>query len=151
MAFLLLIVLIVLTIKYFKSLKSHLRFINKRFFYNNINRFKQLLDDTQSKKSITALFDPYEEKLLKAIFKIDSDLGLDINSVNEILNLNKFSKENQRQRRHITIKELNLKLFILTGQRESIIRVSSIYDKRIKYYKIHKSLYKVSIQLYSKG
>ena len=53
---------------------------------------------------------------------------------NEILNLNKLSKENQRQRRHIVIKEINLKLYLITGAREAIIRVSSETDRRVKYY-----------------
>jgi hypothetical protein len=51
-----------------------------------------------------------------------------------VLNLSKLSKENQRQRRHIILKELNLKLFLITGIRETIIRVSSDKDKRVKSY-----------------
>ncbi|MCX6194261.1 MAG: hypothetical protein NTX34_07245 [Cytophagales bacterium] len=57
-----------------------------------------------------------------------------VSDINELLNLNKLSKENQRQRRHIIFKELNLKLFLVLGVRESIVRVSSEMDKRIKYY-----------------
>lgn len=81
------------------------------------------------------VLDPYETKILTALLN-DSYGLLDIKKVNEILNLNKLTRENQRQRRHIIIKELNLKLFLILGIRESITRVSSENDRRVKYYKL---------------
>ncbi len=79
------------------------------------------------------ILDPYETKLLSALLN-DSNGSLDVKKINEILNLTKLSKENQRQRRHIILKELNLKLFLISGIRETVTRVASESDKRVKYY-----------------
>jgi DNA-binding transcriptional MerR regulator len=78
-------------------------------------------------------FDDLEIRLLLAITELNTN-GLDIPSLNSLLNLNKFSEENQRQRRHLFLKELNLKLFLIFGIREGINRVEFDNDKRMKKY-----------------
>ena len=57
-------------------------------------------------------------------------------SLNNLTNLTNLSPENQRQRRHLFLKELNLKLFLIFNIRESIIRYDDENDKRIKIYKL---------------
>jgi hypothetical protein len=79
------------------------------------------------------ILDPYESKIIIALLN-DSNASIDVRELNEILNLTKLSKENQRQRRHIVLKELNLKLFFILGTRETITRISSESDRRVKYY-----------------
>jgi len=78
-------------------------------------------------------FDELEVRLLKTITS-QEEIGLDIARLNILLNLNKLSEENQRQRRHLFLKELNLKLFLLFGIREGITRVEFDTDKRMKRY-----------------
>jgi hypothetical protein len=80
------------------------------------------------------ILDPHEAKLLRAILNTPNNTGLDVKQINELLHLSKLSKENQRQRRHIVFKELNLKLYLISGVRETITRVPSESDRRIKYY-----------------
>jgi hypothetical protein len=79
-------------------------------------------------------FDPHEIKLINAVILNAYSEGISITELNDILNLSKLSSENQRLRRHIILKELNLKLFLLTGIRESISRIPSHTDKRLKFY-----------------
>lgn len=83
------------------------------------------------------MLDPHELKLLTALMEQPDSTGLTVADVNQLLHLSKLSKENQRQRRHIIFKELNLKLFLVSGIRESIVRVSSEIDKRVKYYTLN--------------
>jgi hypothetical protein len=78
--------------------------------------------------------DPHELKLIEFLSNQTGSNEVTVHDINELLNLTKLSKENQRQRRHIILKELNLKLFLITGIRETIIRVSSEKDRRIKSY-----------------
>lgn len=80
------------------------------------------------------ILDPHEAKLLKTIIESPNNTGIDVKTINELLHLTKLSKENQRQRRHIVLKELNLKLYLITGDRETIKRIPSEADKRVKYY-----------------
>jgi hypothetical protein len=78
--------------------------------------------------------DPHELKLIDYLSQQTATNYITVDDLNQILNLTKLSKENQRQRRHIILKELNLKLFLITGIRETIVRVSSDKDKRVKSY-----------------
>jgi len=79
-------------------------------------------------------FDTLEVRLL--IKMIDpSEPLLDVRSLNELINLTNLSSENQRQRRHLFLKELNLKLFLMFGVREAIIRIDDENDKRVKIYR----------------
>jgi hypothetical protein len=59
---------------------------------------------------------------------------VDVKTLNLITNLTGLTAENQRQRRHLFLKELNLKLFLIFGTRESIVRLDSLEDKRVKKY-----------------
>jgi hypothetical protein len=92
----------------------------------------------RSKEELTLktenILDPLEEKLLLAIILPKNRKGLSVDQFNELLNLTELTTTNQRQRRHIIVKELNLKLYLITGLRESIIRTSIDTDKRVKYY-----------------
>jgi hypothetical protein len=88
-------------------------------------------------------FDPIESKILIEIIDKSPSGGIMVNELNNFLNLNNLSSENQRQRRHIILKELNLKLYLITGLREVITRKSSISDKRIKYYIIENEFDKI--------
>ncbi len=97
---------------------------------NSIYNQKYKMNSASNKN----LLDPHEVKLLKAILESPNNIGLDVGEINELLNLKKLSKENQRQRRHIILKELNLKLYLISGVRETITRVPSENDKRVKYY-----------------
>jgi DNA-binding transcriptional MerR regulator len=110
-------------------------------FLKTISRFSQLypginqprIQPPVAIKKNNRYFDELEVRLLKAIIN-QEEIGLDIISLNSLLNLKKLSEENQRQRRHLFIKELNLKLFLLFGIREGINRVEFDTDKRKKLY-----------------
>jgi hypothetical protein len=80
-----------------------------------------------------------EIRLLQAILDQDSN-GLGIANLNSLLNLTKLSEENQRQRRHLFLKELNLKLFLIFGVREGITRIESETDKRVKLYVLNEKI-----------
>lgn len=84
-------------------------------------------------------FDDLEIRLLQAILDQDSN-GLGIANLNSLLNLTKLSEENQRQRRHLFLKELNLKLFLIFGVREGITRIESETDKRVKLYVLNEKI-----------
>lgn len=78
-------------------------------------------------------FDPHEEKILEQLL-INYEKGISVNQLNELLNLKGKSAENQRQRRHLVIKELNTKLFVLFNVRECIVRIPELFDSRKKQY-----------------
>ncbi len=78
-------------------------------------------------------FDPHEEKILEQLL-INYEKGISVNQLNELLNLKGKSAENQRQRRHLVIKELNTKLFVLFNIRECIVRIPELFDSRKKQY-----------------
>ncbi len=100
-----------------------------RVDYKNFkNQYKKITNTDQY------VLDPHEAKILRAILESPNNSGIDVNKINELLHLTKLSKENQRQRRHIVIKELNLKLYLISGVRETITRIPSEADKRVKYY-----------------
>jgi DNA-binding transcriptional MerR regulator len=91
------------------------------------------VSQTLTVKKNNRYFDELEVRLLKAITSQEEN-GLDIARLNALLNLKKLSEENQRQRRHLFLKELNLKLYLLFGIREGITRVEFDTDKRMKRY-----------------
>lgn len=80
-------------------------------------------------------FDPHEEKLLHQLLSNPVG-GISVKELNAILNLEGKSAENQRQRRHLVIKELNTKLFVLFNVRECIVRIPESFDSRKKQYVI---------------
>ena len=77
--------------------------------------------------------DPLEIKFLYYILKNEKN-SISTNDFNNLIFLNKMTAINLRQRRHILIKELNIKLFVISNIRESIVRGSSEVDKRKKIY-----------------
>ena len=77
--------------------------------------------------------DPLEIKFLHYIDKNEKN-RISTNEFNDLFLLNNMSAINLRQRRHILIKELNIKLFVISNIRESIVRVASGVDKRKKIY-----------------
>lgn len=86
------------------------------------------------------ILDPLEIKFIKALKEKENPTGLNVSEMNDLMNLTKLSLENQRQRRYIFLKELNIKLFHVTGKRESIIRYSVNQDRREKYYDLDTNL-----------
>lgn len=80
-------------------------------------------------------FDPHEEKILEQLL-VNWEGGISVAQLNELLNVRGKSAENQRQRRHLVIKELNTKLFVLFNIRECIVRIPEAFDSRKKQYVI---------------
>jgi hypothetical protein len=78
-------------------------------------------------------FDPHEEKILHQLLS-NPQLGISVKDLNSLLNLGGKSAENQRQRRHLVIKELNTKLFVLFNVRECVVRIPESFDSRKKQY-----------------
>ena len=102
------------------------------------------------RKAGNRYFDDLEIRLLQAIIQQDNE-GLGIAHLNTLLNLTKLSEENQRQRRHLFLKELNLKLYLIYGIREGITRIESVSDKRIKMYVLNEKIDSSAIEKLMKG
>jgi hypothetical protein len=90
-------------------------------------------------------FDTLELRFLKRILQNDQK-QLSVNEANEILRIEKLSKENQRQRRHLFLKDLNVKLKMIFKIPECIERLSNENDRRSKYYCLHNQIKKESIE-----
>jgi hypothetical protein len=97
------------------------------------------LNTTKTSQAFSNFFDTLEERVLSKILETSNN-GLHVKSLNELINLTNLSAENQRQRRHLFLKELNLKLFLMFGVRESIIRLDDSEDKRVKIYKLSEKI-----------
>ncbi len=100
----------------------------------SINR---LSENQKFNKSGNLRLDELEIRFIKFILEDDS-IGVD--ALNKTLRIEKLSKENQRQRRHLFVKELNIKLSLSSKLRESIIRVPSELDARAKFYRFDKRI-----------
>ena len=87
-------------------------------------------------KAITKEYDTLELRILKKL-TVDINSEISTQDFNVLTNLTKLSKQSQRQRRHLYIKDLNLKLFIRFGEREVIIRKGNELDMRVKSYIIN--------------
>lgn len=111
---------------------------NKKRNQQNATNPKKDIQIINSENSLTLNLDnylePIEIKFLHAIMLPINRDGLRVDQINELFNLSELNESNQRQRRHHFIKNLNLKLYMITGSKESIIRTSNRADKRIKYY-----------------
>jgi hypothetical protein len=107
------------------SISSNYKIFNKVFK----NEYKESINKQ--------ILDPHELKLIHFLSKNIKGVEITVNDINQLLNLGRLSTENQRQRRHIILRELNLKLYLMTGIRETIVRVASDKDKRIKSYIFH--------------
>ena len=103
----------------------------------NIRNYKishiELAKFNSSIKKTVFNLDPLETKFLYHL-TLAAESGISVFEINKLFHLNKLSIVNQRVRRHIIIKEMNLKLFMITDNRECIIRVASEDDKRVKFY-----------------
>ena len=102
------------------------------------NRISESRVDTWQKSQQNSLpkswkFDPHEEKILEQLLA-NWEQGISVSQLNDLLNLKGKSAENQRQRRHLVIKELNTKLFVLFNIRECIVRIPLAFDSRKKQY-----------------
>ena len=91
-------------------------------------------------------FDTLEVRFLHKLLEQEGN-ELDVKILNSITNLTNLSAENQRQRRHLFLKELNLKLFLIFGVRESIIRLDSLEDKRVKNYVLSEEIDKEKLMV----
>lgn len=90
-------------------------------------------------------FDTLELRFLMKL--IDSKKGeMTVSELNQILNLNKLSSENQRQRRHIFLKDINVKLKMLFNIYECIERISNLDDRRIKTYHLSEKINKKELK-----
>ena len=120
---------------------SHIGLIKKQpiVYSYRVGQDYKKADIALKHKENAYVFDEFETKLLSELTENSKVHELSVEKVNQILKLYKLTKENQRQRRHLVIKELNLKLYLLIGVKESIIRISSEKDRRIKFYKINTS------------
>ncbi|MEY4987433.1 MAG: hypothetical protein RL567_1212 [Bacteroidota bacterium] len=90
-------------------------------------------------------FDTLEIRFLTRITDSESK-ALSVSETNEILRIEKLSKENQRQRRHLFLKDLNVKLKMIFNVNESIERQSTEYDRRSKYYSLHHNINKSQLK-----
>lgn len=97
------------------------------------------------KQKLIPYLDTLEIRFVKRILSQEDKL-LSVNEANEILRIERLSKENQRQRRHIFLKELNLKLKMIYQIPECIERKSTDLDRRSKFYCLHEQISKESIK-----
>ncbi len=72
-------------------------------------------------KNSNPIFDTLEIRILERFISENSNKKISVEVANQILRYKNLSKENQRQRRYILIKELNLKLNILFQLSDCII------------------------------
>ena len=101
--------------------------INQRFVQDHSPNKKHYKQDSNH------CFDILEVRFLHKLLEHEGN-EVDVKTLNLITNLTGLSAENQRQRRHLFLKELNLKLFLIFGIRESVVRLDSQEDKRVKKY-----------------
>ncbi|MBP6054914.1 MAG: hypothetical protein KA527_04680 [Cytophagaceae bacterium] len=120
----------------------------KRFIRKNSSATAQVAvenEPTNESKILMPYFDTLEIRFLKRILTSESRL-LSVVEANEILRIERLSKENQRQRRHLFLKDLNMKLKMIYKVPECIERQSTELDRRSKYYCLHKDISKESIE-----
>lgn len=120
----------------------------KRFVKKNSSPTAQIVaeyEPTSESKILMPYFDTLEIRFLKRILTSESRL-LSVVEANEILRIERLSKENQRQRRHLFLKDLNMKLKMIYKIPECIERQSTELDRRSKYYCLHKDISKESIE-----
>lgn len=97
------------------------------------------IHSTSLKSNINSSLDELELRFLRSLIEI-TNKEIDVVDLNKLLRIEKLSKENQRQRRHIFLKELNIKLNLFLGIREVIQRIPSEIDGRVKLYSINKTV-----------
>jgi hypothetical protein len=113
---------------------SFSKILHKKRITRNYKISNSELDKFNSSLKKTSFnLDPLETRFLSQLF-VAAESGISILEINKMFHLFKLSDVNQRVRRHIIVKEINLKLFMITDIRECIVRVASEDDKRKKYY-----------------
>ena len=95
----------------------------KNFFYS----ITPEVDDLKRKN-------PFCEMEVRFLIDLLDEKTITVTDLNNLLKINGKSFQNQRQRRHIFMKEINLKLGLIYGKNETIIRKESEEDKRVKVY-----------------
>lgn len=103
------------------------------------------LEPVAERQGMGIHFDTLEFRFLKRLIDSEEN-GVSVIETNEILRIEKLSKENQRQRRHLFLKELNLKLKIIFNVKESIERQPTELDRRSKFYQLHHNIYKRQLE-----
>jgi hypothetical protein len=124
------------------------------FFGLNINNFLQRMNagnlklkevpaqNFKSKKNLIVQklrLDDLEIRFLNSITAA-KDNRIFVEDLNQLLKLVKLTTENQRQRRHVFLKELNIKLSLHFNDRECIVRIPSELDARKKMYAINENI-----------
>jgi hypothetical protein len=93
----------------------------------------------QRKRKLQPTFDSLERKLLKALMD-SGDNFIPTNELNEILECDTKSQENQRRIRFMTIKQVNEKLAFYYNIKNAIERTASTEDKRLITYRLKKGV-----------
>lgn len=75
--------------------------------------------------------------LLKSIMDSQQSGGMAIEEVNRILEIDNLAFDTQRYRRSAIINQINQTLTLLTGEKNTIVRINSEDDRRQKRYKIN--------------
>ncbi|MEN9959033.1 MAG: hypothetical protein RLZZ474_1277, partial [Bacteroidota bacterium] len=93
----------------------------------------------QKKSKLEPTFDNLERKLLKALLDAGENY-LATNELNDILECESKSQENQRRIRFMTIKQVNEKLAFYYNINNAIERTASTEDKRLITYRLKKGV-----------
>ncbi len=94
--------------------------------------------------NISVYFDILEIRFIKRLLE-NEHIILTVAETNEILRIEKLSKENQRQRRHLFLKDLNMKLKMIFNINECVERESTEFDRRAKIYCLSPKIDKTSL------
>lgn len=125
--------------------------VNFNRFANTTKRRKQIasidypLNDNHDTQILLPYLDTLEIRFLKRILSNEDKL-LSVKEANEILRIERLTMENQRQRRHLFLKDLNVKLKMIYKIPECIERKSTELDRRSKYYCLHPKINRETIE-----
>lgn len=105
---------------------------NYKYLY--IRRFKNFLYNITPEMDDLKKKNPFCEMEVRFLIDLLDSRVITVNDLNSLLKINGKSFQNQRQRRHIFMKEINLKLGLIYGKNETVVRKESVDDKRVKVY-----------------
>jgi hypothetical protein len=117
----------------------------KNKYLNSFFKTSPTEENSSNNLTISPYFDTLELRFLNRMLQNEEKV-LSVLETNEILRIERLAKENQRQRRHIFLKDLNVKLKMIYNTPECIVRISTDNDRRSKFYGLHESLSKESIE-----
>jgi hypothetical protein len=117
----------------------------KNKYLNSFFNTSPTEENSSNNLTISPYFDTLELRFLNRMLQNEEKV-LSVLETNEILRIERLAKENQRQRRHIFLKDLNVKLKMIYNTPECIVRISTDNDRRSKFYGLHESLSKESIE-----